>query len=132
MSLSCKNTNVLVVDDDDFFRDFLADVLRSNNYHVVDSDSRENAFSYFKENHQLISFVIMDIIMPGNLTVVDFYSQMLAINKQIRYLAVTAGCEETEIEHLNCLGCPIITKPIQSKQFINTLSNMSCSLKHVG
>ena len=60
----CGET-VLVIDDEEFLRQLADDMLSKNGYNVLKAGSGEAGLSLYKQHMKSITFVILDLIMPG-------------------------------------------------------------------
>ena len=58
-----KTATILVVDDEDYLRRALCDILGSEGYNLVAAEDGETAINLFKSGH--FDLVLMDIMMPG-------------------------------------------------------------------
>jgi polar amino acid transport system substrate-binding protein len=55
---------VLVAEDDVFIRELADSVLRKSGYNVISAHDGLEAVARFKENHEIVDIIIMDMIMP--------------------------------------------------------------------
>ncbi len=60
-----EGETILVVDDEEFLRDLATDMLSANGYNVLTAVSGEEGLALYKERHDAISLIILDLIMPG-------------------------------------------------------------------
>lgn len=56
---------VLVVDDETVVRELCARALTEQGYHVLKAQDGEEALALFREQHEHIRLVVLDVIMPG-------------------------------------------------------------------
>ncbi|WP_085813071.1 response regulator [Geoanaerobacter pelophilus] len=55
---------ILIVDDEKQLRDMLSDFLVSYGYNVILAEDGLDALDKFRQNHQEINLVVMDVVMP--------------------------------------------------------------------
>jgi two-component system, cell cycle sensor histidine kinase and response regulator CckA len=56
--------NIMIVDDEDFVRNYGSSALRKLGYTVFDFSDPLEAVGYFEEHHQAVDLVVLDLIMP--------------------------------------------------------------------
>ena len=64
---------ILLVDDDDMVRDFLAHCLRAAGYSVIQANGGHDAIHKFHEHSSRIQLLLTDIVMP------DLFGDQLAL-----------------------------------------------------
>lgn len=65
MNQNAKAATVLLVDDDDTFREALFRLLQREGFSVIQAQTSTQALKEFREHQSEIDFVILDIVMPG-------------------------------------------------------------------
>ncbi|MFW5799090.1 MAG: PAS domain S-box protein, partial [Planctomycetota bacterium] len=80
-----RTATVLVVDDEELFRNFAADVLSSMGYTVKTRKNGAAAVKYFRKHHDEIDLVILDMIMP-EMDGTETYDQLRRIDPGVRVL----------------------------------------------
>ena len=63
-SLPTGNETILLVDDEDSIRDFLAEILSEQGYKVIEATNGEEGLQVFKGYNEKIDLLISDITMP--------------------------------------------------------------------
>ena len=57
--------SILLVDDDLSVREFLGQCLNSAGYKTIQASSGHDALTIFEKQHETISLILSDIVMPG-------------------------------------------------------------------
>ena len=86
--------HVLVVDDEGIVREFVATALQKLGYFVSLSINGAEAVEYFKNSHQDIDLVILDLIMPV-LNGPDTFRELKAIDPDVKVL-ISSGFSRNE------------------------------------
>ena len=116
---SPKAATILVVDDEDYLRRALCDILDSEGYNVVAAEDGETAINLFKSGH--FDLVLMDIMMPG----IDGFETIKIlrnIDPEIKIIILCGttqaftkrGFKEAEVQG-------IIFKPFELEKLLNKL-----------
>ena len=111
--------HVLVVDDEAVIRDMLTRILESLDYSVTTFDSGLGAIEYYRERHEGVDLVILDVVMP-DMNGLEVYEEMRAIDPGARIL-ICSGY--TQNQRSEILDLPGISGFIEKPFTINTLSN---------
>jgi len=110
VGLSYSRT-VLLVDDDEIVRKAAARILEKMGYTVIHAENGKVALELYESNQHLISFVILDIIMPV-LNGRDTLAQMWQINPNVKTLLISAYTRDQKIDDLLEQGSTeFMTKP---------------------
>ena len=104
---SCKET-ILIVDDEVFLRQFLADLLESEGYNVILAEDGLDAVAKYADNPDHIDLILMDVMMPRkdgvtankDITALDPHAKILMMSG---YNAFNLG----DIEKLNFIEKPM-------------------------
>jgi two-component system, cell cycle sensor histidine kinase and response regulator CckA len=80
--------NVLVVDDEETIRTFVADLLASKGYNVIAAKTAEEAFELAKEYKEPLHLLLSDIQMPG-MTGVELAGQISRKRPEIKVLLMS-------------------------------------------
>lgn len=123
LSNVAKDLNVLVVDDDQKFRESIKEFLKSL-YKEVDTrdNGRDGLLAYKKKNYDL---VITDMMMPI-INGIELTKQIKEINPLQQIILLTAGNEDDsniKIDKVDADFC--LTKPFQLNSFIEILYHTS-------
>lgn len=116
---------ILVAEDDGALRKLYAAVLAELGYEVLTAEDGESAISVFRDNHDEISLVVLDVIMPRK-NGGDVYREMRKIRPDIKTLFVSgytadiiqkAGIAEDK-------GADIVHKPVSPRDLAAKLRGM--------
>ncbi|WP_462271034.1 response regulator [Desulfobacter sp.] len=119
-----KGQTVLLVEDNDLNQDVCKEILETVHLNVIIANNGQEGVTKFKEGHETISLVIMDLQMP----VMDGYGaaraiRRLAIGKKVPIIALSADAVAGTREKVQAGGMnDYKTKPIVPQQLISTLS----------
>jgi len=115
---------ILVVDDDDSFREMLADLLRANNYVSLSASNAEEALKELA--HGAIDAVITDIRMPG----ADGITLMKKIkekNPGMPVILTTAYLSSYDFDTEADSADGFLPKPFKAESIINLLDQLSAA-----
>jgi CheY-like chemotaxis protein len=116
---------ILLVEDDDALRQFVARVLRKAGYCVVEAANGEDALECLK-NHGRIDLLITDVVMP-KLGGVELARRLCVRDPQLRVVYIS-GYSEATLRKQNALEpeAALLTKPFSSSQLLQeTRSGLS-------
>lgn len=118
-------SKILLIDDDSHFREMFAELLKRENYEVIESSDGRNAVPLF-ESHKP-DLVITDIIMPdkeGIETILDLKKN----NPNIKIIAISGGGRTNAMDNLRSarlLGASVtFEKPFDNKEILQTISDL--------
>lgn len=108
---------ILLVEDDDALRQFVARVLRNAGYSVVEAGNGEDALEV-PESHGRIDLLITDVVMP-KLGGVELARRLCACDPQLRVVYIS-GYSEATLKKQNALGpeAAWLTKPFTSRELL--------------
>jgi PAS domain S-box-containing protein len=114
---------ILVVDDEEAVRKFIATVLQKEGYRALEACDGREALAICEEEHELDA-VILDLVMPvmgGG----AFLSQIKAVKRDLKVL-LTSGYTETEARRLcvNDKGDAFIQKPYTARQLAKAVEEL--------
>jgi len=99
--MAAEKTKVLVVDDDLFIRDVLADILLSENYAVDTAEDGAEAFAKFSAD-PAIGLIISDMNMP-QVSGLELINRLRAMGSDVPVIILTGSNEiSVAINALNC------------------------------
>jgi DNA-binding NtrC family response regulator len=103
---------ILVVDDDELMRSFVATVLKEEGHRVVEAKSGKDALAALSEGE--FDLVVTDLRMP-NLSGLDLLRQGKARRPDARWIIITAfGSIGNAVEAMKAGASDYLTKPFQS------------------
>ena len=106
-----KDTRILVVDDDEFIRDGLTDLLNRDGHFVDTSPSGEDALD--KVSNNIYNLVITDIKMPG-MDGMGLLKEVKQLKPNLNVVLITAyATVETAIKAMKYGASDFITKPFK-------------------
>lgn len=111
---------VLIVDDIEFVRKTLAQILTAADYRVVGeaADGAEAVAAYARLRPDLVT---MDIVMP-NLSGIEAAKKILQIDSEARIVIISAmGQENLVMEAINLGARDYLLKPFSSQDVLKTL-----------
>jgi DNA-binding response OmpR family regulator len=110
---------ILLIDDDEHFREMFAELLTRNNYHVIETSDGRYAKSLFIEHSP--DLVITDIIMPDK-EGIETILELKKMNKAIKIIAISGGGRTNAVDNLRSaklLGANMIfEKPFENKEIL--------------
>lgn len=116
---------ILLIDDDNHFREMFAELLKRENYQVIESNDGRNANHLYNEHKP--DLVITDIIMPdkeGIETILDLKKQ----NPHIKIIAISGGGRTNAMDNLRSaklLGASItFEKPFDNKEILQSIAEL--------
>ncbi len=104
------NSKILVVDDDVYVREFIAETLRRKGYQLDQADSGESALEIIRQ--QEFDLIITDLKMK-NIGGLDVLKASLGIQPDCRVMVITAfGTIDNAVEAMKLGACDYFTKPV--------------------
>jgi len=84
-----KAKKVLIVDDEDFIRDLLTDILEDKEMQVISAANGAEALDYVLNHKDEIHCVILDIIMP-KMNGIEAFEEIRKLRKNLNILFASA------------------------------------------
>lgn len=119
------NNKILLIDDDPHFREMFAELLKRNNYNVIESNDGRYANELFENHHPAL--VITDIIMPekeGIETILDLKKK----HKNVKIIAVSGGGRTNALDNLRSarlLGADCsFEKPFENDEILEKIKSL--------
>jgi CheY-like chemotaxis protein len=114
---------ILVIDDDEFFRETLAHILQKEGYQVTESNDAFNALALLERSRQ--DLVFADIFMP-NMDGIEFLMELSKRDNKMPVIAMSGGRRSITslytLESAKLLGAKVtLTKPFTLVQLRNAL-----------
>ena len=116
-------SNILVVDDENYMRRLLFDLLQGNEgYHVELASSAEEALENIREN--VFDLIISDIMMPG-MDGFELLKEIRAMNVDSAVIFITGyGSVNAAVEAIKLGVIDYIEKPFDIEQFKSLVSKI--------
>ncbi|NLA75095.1 MAG: response regulator [Deltaproteobacteria bacterium] len=115
---------ILLVDDEEIITCTGEQMLKKLGYNVIVAENGKKAIDIFREEHENIDLVLLDMIMPG-IGGMETFDRLKEINKKVRLLLSSGYSLDGQAREIMDKGCKgFIQKPF-------TLSNISQKVKEV-
>ncbi len=112
---------VLLVEDDDMFRELLCEILESNGYRVLATGEPAEALDLWQDHGGPVHLVVSDMVMPG-MTGIELADRLLARNPELKVLLMSGYTgEELEQRGASENGAPFLQKPFSTKDFLHAV-----------
>jgi PAS domain S-box-containing protein len=123
-STSGKQQSILIVDDELSIQEVTSTILETYNYHTFTVSSGAAAIDFYRQHHQEIQVIIMDIMMPlmDGLTAAR---HIQALNSQVK-IVVTSGMVSSErAAQIAELGIQaFLAKPYTAQELLATIEQL--------
>jgi len=104
---------VVLIDDEEIVRMLLGDMLHTMGYKVYDFSDPVKAIDFYKENHDDIDLVFIDMVMP-KLSGRETFFLLKKINKNVKTILLSGFSSNSDIETILNEGClDFLKKPIK-------------------
>jgi DNA-binding NtrC family response regulator len=111
---------VLVIDDSELVRNLVVAQLSRSGYRVIQAADGEEGIALYRDRHQDISLVLLDVRMPrkdGMTTLAD----LRKINPGVRCLLMTGNENRDGIRQAEVIG--VMAKPFSHSSLLSALEN---------
>jgi len=116
---------ILLIDDDEHFRDMFSELLKRNNYQVIEANDGRYALELY--HSEMPDLIITDIIMPekeGIETILD----LKRLNKNCKIIAISGGGRTNAIDNLKSarlLGANLsFEKPFDNEEILQSIAEL--------
>lgn len=114
-----KTANILVVDDEEYLRNALCDILSSEGYNLIPAEDGETAINLFKNSH--FDLVLMDIMMPG-IDGFETIKMLRAIDSNIKVLIISGSTHFIPVDSLKEHDVQgVVFKPFELNKLLATI-----------
>ncbi len=115
---------ILIIDDEEIMRNIAAVNLREYGFSVLLAKDGEEGLKLFSEQHEKISAVLLDMIMP-KLSGIEVYHEMHKIDNDVRIL-ITSGFRPDDLiqKYKVESNCGFIQKPYPIQKLITEISKI--------
>lgn len=119
---------ILIMDDEDFIRDVVADMLDMLGYECVTCENGQQACSLYKQALEAgcpFSAVIMDMTIPGGMGGVETMAQIRLIDPTARGIVASGYCGDPVVASYKDYGfVAAVPKPFTLNQMADTLADV--------
>ncbi|MFV0349429.1 MAG: response regulator [Halodesulfovibrio sp.] len=124
-----RSGTILLVDDEPLMRIVGESLLRELGYDVVLASDGEQAVEIFRERHDDICIVLLDMIMP-HMDGKEAYRLMRQITPDVRVILSSGFSRDNDLDEMRKEGvCAFIEKPYQIDTLTKALDSISCAGK---
>ncbi len=119
-----RRETILVIDDEPFILYVIRGYLEEFGWEAIITEKPEEGISHFRERHDDISAVILDLSMPGK-SGIEVYAELAAIDPAVK-VVLCSGLIESEVTHqaLSAGISKILYKPFESATLLDTLLDL--------
>ena len=122
--LKDENRNLIILVDDDInVLDVEAELFEDLGYEVEKFLNPIEALKYYELEHEKISFVVLDMVMP-EMSGVQLYEKLKKINKDVVSIFISGYSAQVEYEDLIKRGLIFIEKPFTFDELSNRISKL--------
>lgn len=115
---------LLVVEDQDMVREYLAVSLASLGYHVITANSGADAIPIWREKHAAIDMVVTDVVMPG-MDGRELVGHLRKIQPDAKFLFMSGYTDDViSSAELSRVGVELISKPFNSEQLAEKIREL--------
>ncbi|OVE81064.1 hypothetical protein BVY04_04165 [bacterium M21] len=113
---------VLVIDDEDAVRVIAKGMLSQLGYSVLTAEDGEKGVAVYKENHQVIDLIILDMVMP-NMNGAETFKLLKELNSDVRVIIASGFTRNADMNQLIKDGVLVyIKKPFSYLDFSQTVA----------
>src|SRR5687768_6009738 len=123
--MPAMSIELLVVEDQEQVRNLLVSTLSPRGFSVHLAASGNEAVAFFREHHEAIGVVLLDVVMPGGLNGAQTLAALREIDPNIRVVMMTGNPGDLSPEELVRLAVAgVVPKPFASiRALARTLRN---------
>jgi DNA-binding NtrC family response regulator len=120
-----KEQTILLVDDDDSIRNIIKNILKMSGFEVFDARDAFEALRIYKENNEIITTIITDIVMP-DVTGLELIDQIRIIDPVVKVLFITGYTKNLQsISDQTDSNTGFLQKPFDRNALINKLNELN-------
>lgn len=114
--LKGKGESILVVEDEEVTRKFIAKILRANGYSVLEAESIEEATETFNRNQNEIKMIFSDVVLSDG-SGLEFAEGIIAKDKNIKILLSSGYIDEkAELSRITEKEFEFLEKPYNGQE----------------
>lgn len=115
---------VLVIDDEEMIRTLASNILEKNGYRVITAENGTQGVEKYRENHEKIDAVILDMIMP-EMDGSKCLEEIIAINENAKVIIASGFYKNSTQASLLGKGAScFIKKPYSSRELLDKLEEI--------
>ncbi|MGE5341931.1 MAG: response regulator [Candidatus Omnitrophota bacterium] len=115
---------VMVVDDEPIMRKIASNVLEKSGYEVIVAENGDQAIELFKQHHNEIRAVLLDLLMPQK-SGKETYLEMKQIQPDVNVILITGAIKDKRIDEVLELGVKgYLEKPYTYPQLSRAVFNL--------
>lgn len=115
---------VLVVEDDEIFRELISEMLAAQGYDVLVAEGPEAALEQIKAGTATIDLLVSDVVMPG-MTGTELAAQLTAWMPRLRVLLMSGyNDEDLALRGADTEGSAYVQKPFETGDFLRLVRNL--------
>ncbi|MGM0568223.1 MAG: response regulator [Elusimicrobiota bacterium] len=115
--------NILVVDDETYFRQMLTDTLSSSGYNVQQADSGQSALEII--SHKQCNAVLLDVRLP-DINGLEVYEKIKKENPGMKVIMMTAYVKDKSLmEQIKKGGYACLMKPFKTRQMLDMINDIT-------
>jgi len=115
---------VLVVEDDDMFRELLGEVLSEHGYRTLTAASPAEALAVVERHPGEVDLLVSDMVMPG-MSGAQLARKLASDSPRMRVILMSGYSDEALAERGTPRGgSPLIHKPFSNKDFLRTVRSV--------
>lgn len=117
--------SILIVEDNVDSRELFGEILRDENYEVIETEDGQDALNYLKSHENPPDLILMDLTFP-HMSASEFVERLLAETKwQDIPLVVISGQVDTQEQALKLNAKGFLKKPFDINQFVQTIRDVN-------
>jgi len=114
---------ILVVEDDKGVRDLAVMALSSGGYRVMSAESGKKAVEIFRQNHDTISLILMDVVMP-EMNGQEALKRIREVNPEIPCMFMSGYGAEMFKNHDGVFNAALIRKPFNLSDLLTRIHDL--------
>jgi two-component system cell cycle sensor histidine kinase/response regulator CckA len=112
---------ILLVEDEEFVREFAVTTLAEQGYEVVEAESAEQALELFRREEGKFELLFTDVVLPGR-TGVQLAEELVSLKPDLAVLLTSAYIDEKAGWHIiRDKGFPFLKKPYRMALLLSTI-----------
>jgi len=116
-----KGERILLVEDDERVRNFMAKVLSSNGYEVAEAENTEKGVEIFKREQGNFDVLFSDVILPGK-TGLKLVDELLSLKPELKVILSSGYTEQqSQWKQIEERGFHFIQKPFTMIDILKTV-----------